>query len=176
MTKQLDFTLELFNLSNDVSITIDAVGENVVTLGVEEVTFTNPIEDYNKFTKFLNSLVPGSTKDIKNFLINTIDRIVDNVSFTVYSEEFKAFLDQGAGTFTHARYNIPITAVPHGFSIDISAQIEESVLLEAPKVRAAKDGKLYEPYDNIKFEKYLKTLLTREILLRLEGYKFRIEC
>ena len=175
MTKQLDFTLELFNLSSDITIAVEAVGADVVTLGVEEVTFSNPIEDYNKFTKFLTSLVPGSEKEFKNFLIDIINEITDNVAHSIHSESFKAFIHQEAGTFIHDRYNVPITKVPHGFSVDVSNLIEEATLLTAPCVKAAKDGKIYKTYENVKFEKYIKALLTREILLRLEGYKFRIE-
>lgn len=175
MTKQLDFTLELFNLSNDISMAVEAVGVDVVTLGIEEVTFSDPVKDYNKFTKFLNSLVPGSEKEFKKFLIDTINEITDNVTYTIHSEGFKAFIHQEAGTFIHDRYNVPITKVPHGFSVDVSNLIEEATLLTAPGVKAAKDGKTYRTYENVKFEKYIKAILTREILLRLEGYKFRIE-
>ena len=175
MTKQLDFTLELFNLSSDITIAVEAVGVDVVTLGVEEVTFSNPIEDYNKFTKFLTSLVPGSEKEFKNFLIDIINEITDNVAHSIHSESFKAFIHQEAGTFIHDRYNVPITKVPHGFSVDVSNLIEEATLLTAPGVKAAKDGKIYKTYENVKFEKYIKALLTREILLRLEGCKYRVE-
>ena len=175
MTKQLDFTLELFNLSSDITIAVEAVGVDVVTLGVEEVTFSNPVKDYNKFTKFLTSLVPGSEKEFKKFLIDTINEITDNIAHSIHSESFKAFIHQEAGTFIHDRYNVPITKVPHGFSVDVSTLIEEATLLTAPCVKAAKDGKTYKTYENVKFEKYIKALLTREILLRLEGYKFRIE-
>lgn len=175
MTKQLDFTLELFNLSNDITIAVEAVGVDVVTLGVEEVTFSNPVKDYNKFTKFLTSLVPGSEKEFKKFLIDTINEITDNVAHSIHSESFKAFIHQEAGTFIHDRYNVPITKVPHGFSVDVSTLIEEATLLTAPGVKAAKDGKTYKTYENVKFEKYIKALLTREILLRLEGCKYRVE-
>lgn len=175
MTKQLDFNLELFNLSNDISMAVEAVGADVVTLGVEEVTFSNPIEDYNKFTKFLTSLVPGSAKEVKNFLIDIIDEITDNVTYTIHSEGFKAFMLGENKTFIHERYNVPITKVPHGYSVDVSTLIEETTLLTSPGVKAARDGKIYKIYEDIKFEKYIKALLTREILLRLEGCKYRVE-
>lgn len=155
MTKQLDFNLELFNVSSEISMAVDTTDKKAV---FEDVTFNNEVEAYNKFTDFLTSLVPGSAKEVKEFITTATSDIVETIRYATSPEELE----------DSAFYNVPIKKVKNGYIVNFSLLIDEAVLLTAPKLKSI-DGKTYHVYENDDLENFLKSVLTHEILLNLQG-------
>lgn len=155
MTKQLDFNLELFNLSSEISMVVDATDKKAV---FENVTFNNGTEAYNKFTEFLTSLVPGSAKKVKEFITTATSDIVETIRYATSPEELE----------DSAFYNVPIKKVKNGYVVNFSLLIDEAVLLTAPKLKSL-EGETFRAYENDNLENFLKSVLTHEILLNLRG-------